>query len=71
MDGIGYWLLAIVAACLIAFVGLIILIAMVAAHFIKPKEIASVTCPTCGYNLRHTPDRCPECGTAPTNSSLL
>ena len=54
-DGIlivPYWMIALPLAVVAA-----------ARVFLRRRNKAPGLCPTCGYDLRATPERCPECGT--------
>ena len=55
------WLLALVTGALACPR----LVAILRARRNRPRGL----CAICGYNLRATPDRCPECGTAVAKTS--
>jgi hypothetical protein len=58
---IPYWFIA-----LLTFPGSVFCTAAIIRHLPRRQPASTTLCPTCGYDLRATPTRCPECGTIPT-----
>ena len=61
------WLFAPAWSALL--LSLILPLARIGVHRHARRRARAGRCHTCGYDLRATPDRCPECGTVASGSS--
>ena len=55
---VQFWALAVIAAAPLVLV--------LARSTLRRRRLAGHRCGTCGYDLRATPARCPECGAMPS-----
>jgi hypothetical protein len=59
------WIPHAVMAWVVCFFGSgLVVMAIAARRRHDDRKRAARICPTCGYDLRATPERCPECGTS-------
>ena len=54
---VPFWLIAFCFACPLAYA--------VLRRLFDPRDAGALLCRHCGYDLRATPQRCPECGCVP------
>ena len=64
-DYSAVWLFLLLLGAVAVLVVLLVIGAVVACIKVDREKPAERRCPKCSYDLRATPDRCPECGTVP------
>ena len=65
-DMIVRWEIALACDGAVAILLLYRLIRSLRKWWLRRSFAVAGHCPACGYDLRATPDRCPECGAVPT-----